>query len=264
MHATRTNLVNDLRLPCSAAILVAAALAAIPAHATEYGPVLRSGDPAFRTDLGAHLSVGGSSCLGGGTEYANCRGKDVQWDTGFGLHGGLILRPFKRFSFGVDVGYQTLVFHQITANSWRDFLVGPTARYHQPVRIRNVYFEPSVGLQAGYAFGVYSENRDIASTNLGYRHRHYGPFLSALIGLDFFPLPRFGVGFEFRVVRTFYTDVCFESAETVVCRGAQEGELVDSDVREPTDQTAQYLGDKGLAKFPWKLYWGLLHVIYYL
>jgi len=263
MHTNRT---KRLRIPCSAAILIAATLTAGEARATDYGPVLRNGDPAFRTDLGLHLAVGGSSCVGGGTDYAKCHGADNQWDTSFGLQGGLIIRPFKRFSFGMDVGFAMLKYHQVTANTWRDLLVGPTVRYHQPVRIRHVYFEPSVGLQAGYVYGALDEAKDFdtGSTERGFKHKHYGPFVSAIVGLDFFPLPRLGVGFEFRLVRTFYTDVCFESAQTAVCRGTREKHLVDSDVRSATGQTAQFLGDKGAVTYPWKLFWGLLHVIYYL
>jgi len=260
MHTNRT---KRMRIPCSAAILIAASLTAAQARATDYGPVVRSGDPAFRTDLGLHLALGGSSCVGGGTNYAKCHGADNQWDTSFGLQGGLIIRPFKRFSFGMDAGFSTLKYHQVTANTWRDFLLGPTVRYHQPVRVRHVYFEPSFGLQAGYVYGVlHEEKNEAGGTNLGWEHKHYGPFVSALVGLDFFPLPRLGVGF--RLVRTFYTDVCFESAQTSVCRGSKEKHLVGSDVRSATDQTAQFLGDKGAVTYPWKLFWGLLHVIYYL
>jgi hypothetical protein len=264
MHAMHTNRTKRLCIPCSAAILIAAALTSAEARATEYGAVLRTGDPAFRTDLGVHLELGGASCVGGGSGYAKCHGTENQWDTSFGLQGGVIIRPFERFSFGMDLGFASLKYHQVTANTWRDFLLGPTARYHQPIRIRSVYFEPSVGLQAGYVYGVLHEEKNAGGQDLGYEHKHYGAFVSALVGLDFFPLPRLGIGFEFRLVRTFYTDVCFESADTSVCRGAQEKHLVDSDVRDPEGKTAQFLGDKGAATYPWKLFWGLLHVIYYL
>ena len=259
----RTNQTPRLLLSCSAAIAIAALLAP-GARAAEYGPVLRTDDPAFRTDLGAHIAIGGSSCVGGGTDYARCFGTDNQWDTRFGVQGGLIVRPFKRVSFGLDVGMMTLKYHQVTANTWTDFTLGPTIRYHQPWRIRGkLYIEPNIGLQAGYVYGLLNERKDDSGTEeLGYKHKHYGPFVSILLGLDFFPLPRVGVGLEFRLLRTFYTDVCFESAESVVCRGAQEEDLVDSDVRQPSGQTASYLGDKGVATYPWKLFWGI-HGLYY-
>jgi len=260
-----TKRTTSLRLSCSAAVLIAAALASAELGAAEYGPVLRSSDPAFRTDLGIHLSLGGSSCIGGGTGYARCHGTNNQWDTRFGLQGGLILRPFRHFSFGLDTGMMTFTFHQVTANTWTDFTIGPTFRVHFPVRIRKkVYLEPNIGLQAGYVYGVYHENKpdDGGTETLDYKHKHYGAFLSIPFGLDFFPLPRVGIGLEFRVMRTFYTDVCFESAETVVCRGAQEDKLVSSDVREPSGQTASYLGDKGVVTYPWKMFWGV-HGLYY-
>jgi hypothetical protein len=263
MHAMSTTRTTRLRFSCSAAILIAAALAAAEARATEYGPVLRSDDPAFRTDLGIQLSLGGSSCIGGGTSYARCFGTDDQWDTRFGLNGGLIIRPFQHVSFGLDVGMMTLAYHQITANTWTDLLLGPTVRYHQPWRIRGkLYVEPNIGLQAGYVYGVLREKKDDSGTSVDYRHKHYGAFISIPFGLDFFPLPRVGIGLEFRVIRTFYTDVCFESADTVVCRGAHENKLVGSDVREASGHSAQYLGDKGTASYPWKLFWGI-HGLYY-
>jgi hypothetical protein len=262
MHAMSTKRTTRLRLSCSAGILIAAALAAAEAGAAEYGPVLRSSDPAFRTDLGAHLAIGGSSCVGGGTGYARCFGQDTSWDTRFGLQGGLIIRPFKRVSFGMDVGMMTLTYHQITANTWTDFTLGPTVRYHQPWRIRKkLYLEPNIGLQAGYVYGLMNERKDLVG-DLGNKHKHYGAFMSLLLGVDFFPLPRVGLGLEFRLMRTFYTDVCFESDDTVVCRGAQEDKLVDSDVRKDLEQTAQFLGEKGVVTYPWKLFWGV-HGLYY-
>lgn len=258
-----TKRTTRLRLSCSAGILIAAALAATETSAAEYGPVLRSSDPAFRTDLGAHLALGGSSCVGGGTGYARCFGNDNQWDTRFGLQGGLIIRPFKRVSFGLDVGMMTLTYHQITANTWTDFTLGPTVRYHQPWRIRKkLYVEPNIGLQAGYVYGLMRERKDEAATELDYKQKHYGAFMSLLLGIDFFPLPRVGLGLEFRLLRTFYTDVCYESENTTVCRGAREDKLVNSDVREPSGQTASYLGDKGVVTYPWKLFWGI-HGLYY-
>ena len=157
-----------------------------------------------------------------------------------------------------------LTYHQVTSNTWTDFTLGPTVRYHHPWRIRKkLYVEPSIGLQAGYVYGVMRERKDDAGTDLDYKHKHYGPFLAIPFGLDFFPLPRVGIGLEFRVLRTFYTDVCYESEDTVVCRGAREDKLVDSDVRKDQNKTAQFLGEKdGVVDYPWKLFWGV-HGLYY-
>jgi hypothetical protein len=262
MRKNRKHAINLASFALAAAL---AASFASAAAAGEYGPVLRSGDPAFRTDLGVQLSLGGSSCVGGGTNYARCNGVADAWDSRFGLQGGLIVRPYRHFSFGLDAGFMSLTSHQVTANTWNDFTVGPTARFHLPIRIRKkVYIEPNIGLQAGYVYGVYRENKDDDSgtTEVGYKHKHYGPFVAVLLGADFFPLPRVGVGLEFRLLRTFYTDVCFESADSVVCRSTQDERLVNSDVREPGGQTAQYLRDKGVAEYPWKLFWGV-HGLYY-
>jgi hypothetical protein len=251
-------------LPVLAAIAVAMAIGHEARAGTDGdGVALRAEKPGFRTDLGLHASFGGSSCVGGGTNYASCTGADQSWDTNLGFAAGVLLRPFRHFSIGVDGGLMTLRSHQVTENQWWDFTMGPIARFHLPVRIgKKLYFEPNLGLQAGFVYGVFREDEKEDGSNVGYRHEHYGPFLSAVLGLDFFPVPRVGVGLEVRALRTFYTNVCFETASDRICRGTDEGELVDSDLFEVADQTSQFLGDRGTASYPWKLQWAL-HVLYY-
>lgn len=246
------------------ALAAALALAALAADARAAGDAeLRAKSPGFRTDLGAHASFGGSSCLGGGTGYASCTGADQAWDTRFGFAAGAILRPFRLFSVGVDVGLMTLRSHQVTENQWWDFTAGPIARLHVPFGIaRKLVIEPNLGLQAGLVYGVFREDEKEDGSNVHFRHEHYGPFVSAVLGLDFFPLPRLGVGLETRLLRTFYTNVCFETADARICRGTGEEELVSSDLFEMSGQSSQFLGDRGAASYPWKLLWGL-HVLYY-
>jgi hypothetical protein len=254
------------RLPLPVLAALAAAMAIAPgarAAGGGDGVVLRSEKPGFRTDLGLHGSFGGASCLGGGTNYASCSGTGQSWDTRIGFAAGVILRPYRHFSIGVDAGLMTLRSHQVTENQWWDTTVGPIGRFHLPVRIgKKFYFEPTLGLQTGFVYGVFREDETEGGSKVGYRHKHYGPFLSAVLGLDFFPVPRVGVGLEVRLLRTFYTNVCFETASDRICRGTDEKELVDSDLLENSGSTSDFLGDRGTASYPWKLLWGL-HVLYY-
>ena len=96
----------------------------------------RAGDPGFRTDLGFHVAIGGNSCIGGGTGYASCYGADDSWDTSVGVSGGVLLRPLKLFSVGMDITYGRMRYHQMTANKWSDLTFGPVARFHWPVHSR--------------------------------------------------------------------------------------------------------------------------------
>ena len=215
----------------------------------------REGEPGFRTDIGVHLSLGGNSCLGGGTSYAECRGTDNAWDAGFGLTAGVLLRPWKHFSFGLDLYYGRMRYHQVTENRWSDFGMGPSGRFHYPIRVKQFVLEPSIGVQVGWVEGVYHQNKR-GNTDVDYEHRHTGAFLGIPVTLDFFFLPRVAAGLEFRVVRTFYTEACFESVNGTICRGTDDDALTEND--------AIFIpGDKGEADFPWKLFWGI-HLLYYI
>ena len=245
--------------------LLALALALAPGARAEAddAPVLSTATPPFRTDLAAHVSFGGSSCLGGGTGYAACSGAYPSWDTLLGFEAGVLTRPFRFVSFGLDGGLTALKARVMSANRWWDVTVGPVVRLHLPVRIKGkVLFEPSLGVQGGFVYGTYREDKTNEGGDVSYRHEHYGPFVSALVGLDYFPLPRVGVGLDVRVLRTFYTNVCFETAGDTICRGTSQGELATSDVHQASGQTVSFLGDKGEVSYPWKMFWGV-HALYY-
>jgi len=233
----------------------AAALILLPLEAlgAEDGPrTTVAGKPGFRTDVGLQVSFGGSSAFSGGSGYA----AGEKWNTRMGFEAGVILRPFRLFSFGLDVGITTLTQRAQTANRWRDLTLGPVARFHLPVHVgEKFYFEPSFGLQTGLVYGVFLQN----SAQTDSEHKHYGPFLSAIFGLDFFPIPKVGVGIDMRLLRTFYTTVCFENSDDAgaVCRGTDQGDVVASDVNN-----SPFLGEKGKASYPWKMFWGV-HALYY-
>jgi hypothetical protein len=238
--------------------LLCSAQAQAQAQEVEVEQIVRTEDPGFRTDLGVHFAFGGNSCLAGGTNYAACRG-DTTWDTSWGLAGGLIVRPFNRFSVGIDVAYANMIHHQDTASKWSDLTLGPVVRYHQPWHIRKLYFEPSLGLQFGWVKANYHQaNRIGTQEKVDYDHEHLGAFLAILLGIDFFPLPRLGVGLDFRVLRTFYDEVCFEAVNGVNCRGSRDEALV----KRLEDANVSFPSDMGVAKYPWKLFWGV-HALYY-
>jgi hypothetical protein len=239
------------------AILAGAALlmASLSAGAEEELTV-RTKDPAFRTDFAMHLALGGNSCVGGGTNYANCKGLEHAWDTGFGIAGGLFVRPFRFFSAGLDVAYTMLVYHQETSSKWGDLTLGPALRVHFPVKLRKIYIEPNVGLHGGWVKGNYHQGKRDNDT-VNYDHTHMGAFMSLLFGADVFLLPKLGVGLEFRVIRTFYIEVCFESDESVNCRGDDDQAII-----ERYAEHTGYPGEKGTADYPWKLFYGI-HGLYY-
>lgn len=247
---TRAN-ARALGLPLLAALWLAAA----PASADE--PVLREGDPGFRTEVGLHLSFGGHSCVGGGSEYGACFGQgDYSWDTSWGLFGGVQARPFNRFSFGLDVGYTNLIHHQNTDETWSDLLLGPVARYHHPLRLANLYFEPNLGVQLGYVRGIYHQKK-LGSTTVDFENEHLGLFLGIMLGADWFLLPRVAVGIEFRLIRTFYLETCKEWSGGVNCRATD-----DKDLASRGDPNREYANEPGVATFPWKLFYGI-HGLYY-
>lgn len=217
--------------------------------------------PGFRTDLGIQFSFGGHSCIGGGSNYASCYGTDTSWDTSWGLGGGFLARPFKLFSVGVNISYYTMKLHEITDNKWGDLLLGPVAKFHFPFMLgaRKLLFEPNIGLQGGFAKGTYSEEKLASTEKVGWEHEHLGAFLAIPFGVDFFPIPKLGVGLEFKLVRTFYTEVCFESRDLTTCRGVNDKAAEDNWDLSSTGIP----NDKGIATYPWKLFWGL-HVLYYI
>ncbi len=216
--------------------------------------------PGFRTDLGVQFSFGGHSCIGGGSDYATCGGTNVRWDTSWGLGGGFIARPFKLFSLGVNVSYYNMKFRRITENKWSDLLLGPVGKFHFPFRLgtKDLLFEPNIGLQVGFAKGTFKERMRETGQSVDWNHEHLGAFLGLPFGVDFFPIPKLGVGLEFKVVRTFYTEVCFEH-DQVACRGVNDKALT----KRYDLPDGGVPNDKGVASYPWKLFWGL-HVLYYL
>ncbi|MBW2276562.1 MAG: hypothetical protein JRF63_03655 [Deltaproteobacteria bacterium] len=256
-RAIRT--IRALTVLAVACLSLLAPRAVLAQEEVEIERIVRTEDPGFRTDVGVHLAFGGHSCVGGGSEYAECKGADTSWDTSWGLAGGLIVRPFNRFSAGIDVIFVNMVHHQDTASKWSDFMLGPVVRYHQPVRIRELYFEPSLGIQAGWVQAKYHQATRIdTNEKVDYDHKHLGAFLAIPIGLDFFPLPKLGVGLEFRLLRTFYSEVCFEWRAGVNCRGTKDEAIV----KRFEDDKVTFPGEKGVASYPWKLFWGV-HALYY-
>lgn len=248
-------------LPLVAALLLAPS--AGPAQEVqveeEAERIVRNEDPGFRTDIGVHLAFGGHSCVGGGSKYADCRGTDTSWDTSWGLAGGIIVRPFYRFSAGLDISYVNMIHHQDTASTWSDFTLGPVVRYHQPIHIRSLYFEANIGVQFGWVQAKYHQaTRMDTNESVDYDHKHLGAFLAFPLGVDFFPLPKLGVGLDFRLLRTFYSEVCFEWVGGVNCRGVQDEALV----KRWEDDNVTFPGEKGIATYPWKLFWGV-HALYY-
>jgi hypothetical protein len=159
---------------------------------------------------------------------------------------------------GFDVSYFNMKFHQTTANSWSDLLLGPIARGHLPFRVGKFVLEPSLGVQVGYVKGVFHEKERENGTKVDWEHDHLGAFLAIPLGIDFFPIPKLGVGLEFKVVRTFYTEVCYQSTDLTTCRGVDDKALEDNWALP----TAGIPNDKGLASYPWKLFWGI-HGLYY-
>jgi hypothetical protein len=217
--------------------------------------------PPFRTDLGIQFSIGGASCLGGGTGYAECSDADNSWDTSVGLSGGLLVRPIPWVSAGIDVAWSRMTFHQETSNSWTDLQVGPVLRGHLPLWIRDdkAYLEPNLGLQAGWVRGNFHEAVRVDNgDDVDYDHSHMGAFLAILLGIDWFVLPKLGLGLEFRLLRTFYDEVCFETMDGKYCRG-----IDDKAITERWDLNMGLPGEKGIAEYPWKLFWGV-HAIYYI
>ncbi len=249
------------RIATLAASLAAALLLFAPAVVGQDrpgGPVLRESDPPFRTDLGVHISLGGNSCVGGGTNYAACKGADYAWDTGFGMAGGLLVRPLSWLSTGIDVAYGMMILHQETGSRWSDLQVGPTLRGHIPVRIRSLYMEPNIGVQIGWVRGNYHQaKREDTRDTVDYDHTHIGAFVAMMAGVDFFLLPKLALGIELRVLRTFYDEICFEAADGKSCRGPDDEAVVE---RYADNQS--YPGERGLADYPWKLFWGV-HGLYY-
>jgi hypothetical protein len=196
----------------------------------------------------------------GGTGYAACAEADTSFDPGFGLAAGVLVRPLTWLSAGVDVAWGRLTHHQETANSWSDLQVGPVLRGHLPLWIRKkAYLEPNLGIQAGWVRGMFHEAiRTDNQDEVDYEHSHMGAFLSFLLGIDWFVLPKLGLGLEFRLLRTFYDEVCFETRDGKYCRGVD-----DKAVTERWDLNMNFPGEKGIAEYPWKLFFGV-HAIYYI
>ena len=225
-------------------------------------PINRPETPGFRTDLGIQFAFGGHSCVGGGSNYASCSGTNDSWDTSGGLAGTLMARPFRMFSIGFDVSYYTMKYHQLTDNKWKDLLLGPVAKLHFPFRFskHSILMELNFGLQVGFVKGVYDEKkRDDGNTVVNWKHDHLGAFLGVPLAFDYFPIPKLGVGLDFKLVRTFYTEVCFESQNVTTCRGVDD-KAAEDNWELPASGIPN---DKGVASYPWKLFWGL-HVLYYL
>jgi hypothetical protein len=242
-------------------LLVACLLLAPGQGAASESPakLVRSGEPGFRTDIGIHLSVGGHSCLAGGSGYAKCKGEDNTWDGSFGLAGGLLVRPLRHFSFGLEAGFAQMRLHQQTANKWRDITVGPVARFHYPLRLRSLVLEPSAGLHFGYVRGIFSEKMS-GSNQVDFVHDHQGMFFGFLLGADLFFLPRVAAGLEIRLIRTVYTEVCFESLSGVGCRAVSDEEVA-AQYQVPGTETVLD-GDMGVVDYPWKIFFGI-HLLYY-
>jgi len=254
---TRCRDIRFLALAVALGALIPLAPATAEARDVESEEVLLTDGVGFRTDLGLHLSVGGNSCLGGGTGYAECSGTEHAWDTSWGLAGGFIVRPWWFLSIGIDLAYTNMIYHQATDNTWSDLAVGPTVRLHLPFNVRGFVLEPNLGLHLGYVQGVYHENETQDGRTMDYDHDHMGFFLSILLGADFFVLPKFALGVEFRLLRTFYDEVCFEWSDGTNCRGVD-----DEAIEKRYDDNLNFPGEKGIVDYPWKLFWGV-HGLYY-
>ena len=209
--------------------------------------------PGFRTDFGIQLSVGGHQCIqdSGGTGYAKCRGADGGWNTSMGAVLGIVLRPWRFFSVGLDFAYMSMDSRYNKKNSFGDFSIGPVIRGHLPIRIVKVVFEPNVGIQYGFMQGhLYREHDRI--------DRHIGSFFTMLITLDLYVIPKLGFGFDLRIIRSGYQEVCVEGGDATVCRGANDQNAAAA--LEETKENDTLVDEK--ASYPWKIFYGG-HVVYY-
>ncbi|MDJ0763186.1 MAG: hypothetical protein QNJ97_09385 [Myxococcota bacterium] len=242
-------------------ILVLIGIPLIPA----VGQVETSETVPHKTTLGAYVNGGINLCLGGGTQYATCRTPDSGWLVSWGFSGGILVRPFRYFSIGLDVSYMNLR-SRVAEDSddddidfrWADFTAGPVGRLHVPIKTQYVIVEPKLGLQTGYIQGNRYRWEDGRTRKR--KDIHMGPFLGFLGGIDFTPtpLPSLAFGIEARIVRSLYQEVCFEGRHGHLCRGVDD-QASNSWIE---NEEEYYPGDGPIAKYPWKLNAGV-NVTYY-
>jgi hypothetical protein len=229
---------------------------------------IRSKSPGFRTDFGFYLLGGIHTCVDGGNEFTACKGNGT-WSPSGGVAGGVVVRPFRFFSIGLDLSFTNLSpMKNAGYEAYKrlsDLNVGSIVRLHIPIRIKLVTLEPAIGFGFGFVNGYVPRRSEAtrSGSNSGVmetfvsqfeipkeyptKYRLFGPSVSGVLALNLFLMPGFGMGWEVRFIGTFYQQVCedYESGPTY-CRGYFQD---NEDTEEET--------------FPLKIFTGF-HLIYYI
>lgn len=219
---------------------------------------LRPQKPGFRTDVGIHLSFGSEHCLAGTQDHGPCQDFGADWDAGFGMAFGVLVRPGTYLSYALDVSFSTLTGQLQPNNYWLEITIGPAIRLHLPIRFGRFVLEPALGGSFGYAE---SHLRYKSPTAESIKGSLFGPYVGILCNLSLFIFPGLGIGMDLRIHKMLYQEICAHSGSVRICRGvADEKSEFYSDVGE--QDTVKYPGKLSEKSFSWKIYYGG-HVVYY-
>lgn len=228
---------------------------ALPGSTLAQEDEMRGRSPGFRTDFGFYIFGGGNSCGGGGCDTDGI--SEIKWGTHLGVAAGILVRPYRFFSMGMDFSFTNLVPTEDSPSLKRffDVTIMPTLNIHIPVRFRTVVLEPTFGVGFGLVNG-YLTYDGVHTTSRKTSRRYYGPGVSGLFGLNVFVIPEFGFGLGVRINGTFYQQNCdkYEDGE-IFCKGYK-----DSNDNYTSEETGG-IGPEPL-KAPLKIFYGL-HLIYY-
>ena len=168
------------------------AVTAMPGSVLGQEERIRGRSPGFRTDFGVYLIGGGNSCAGGGCEADAISAP--KWSTHLGIAAGIVVRPYRFFSVGLDVSFTNLVPAEETKALKRffDLAISPVLRLHIPVRFRTVVLEPAMGVGIGFVNG-YLQYDGIDSASRKTSRRYFGPVISGIIGLNLFLTPKMSI-----------------------------------------------------------------------